>query len=43
MGIAVAFQDKLVEEKDEFIESLALTTEKIREDMEKMRDIEGFP
>ena len=30
MGIAVAFQDKLVEEKDEFIESLALTTEKIR-------------
>ena len=39
----MAFQDKLVDDKDEFVESLELTPEKIREDLEKMRDIEGFP
>ena len=39
----MAFQDKLVNDKDEFVESLELTPEKIREDLEKMRDIEGFP
>jgi len=36
-------QRKLFEKKDEFIESLNLTPEKIREDLENMRDIEGFP
>jgi DNA modification methylase/predicted RNA-binding Zn-ribbon protein involved in translation (DUF1610 family) len=36
-------QNKLVEEKDEFVESLQLTTEKIREDLEKMKVLEGFP
>jgi DNA modification methylase len=36
-------QDKLVNEKDEFVESLHLTPEKIREDLEKMRDVKGFP
>ena len=30
-------------EDDEFIKSLNLTEEKILEDLEKMRDIEGFP
>jgi DNA modification methylase len=39
----MAHQDKLTEEKDEFVESLSLTPEKIRADLEKMRDIEGFP
>ncbi len=36
-------QDKLINEKDEFVGSLQLTPEKIREDLEKMRDVEGFP
>ena len=36
-------QNKLYEEKDEFVESLHLTPKKIREDMEKMKDIDGFP
>jgi len=36
-------QDKLYEEKDEFVELLHLTPEKIREDMQKMKDIDGFP
>ncbi|MDR3292428.1 MAG: site-specific DNA-methyltransferase [Methanobrevibacter sp.] len=36
-------QSKLIKETDEFIESLNLTPEKIREDLEKMRNIEGFP
>ena len=36
-------QDKLVNEKDKFVESLNLTPEKIREDLENMRDVEGFP
>ncbi|MEW6010361.1 MAG: DNA methyltransferase [Euryarchaeota archaeon] len=36
-------QDRLIKEKDEFVESLHLTPEKIREDLEKMRDVEGFP
>lgn len=40
---SVTFQDKLVDEKDEFVDSLNLKPEKIREDIEKMRDIEGFP
>ena len=31
------------EEKDEFVESLNLTPKKIKEDMEKMKEIEGFP
>src|SRR3989338_4126214 len=31
------------EEKDEFVESLNLTPEKIKEDMEKMKSVEGFP
>ena len=39
----MSHQDKLTEEKDEFVESLSLTPEKIREDLEKMRDVEGFP
>lgn len=39
----MAHQGKLTEEKDEFIESLDLTPEKILEDLEKVRDIEGFP
>lgn len=39
----MSHQNKLVDEKDEFVESLNLTPEKIREDLEKMRDIEGFP
>ena len=39
----MAHQGKLTKEKDEFIESLNLTPEKIREDLEKMSDIEGFP
>lgn len=29
--------------EDEFVKSLNLTDEKIKEDLEKMRDIEGFP
>lgn len=33
------FDDK----EDEFVKSLNLTDEKIKEDLEKMRDIEGFP
>jgi DNA modification methylase len=37
-------QNKLSEEeKDEFIEELNLTPEKIKEDMEKMKSVEGFP
>lgn len=36
-------QNKLIDEKDEFVESLNLTDEKIKEDLEKMRSIEGFP
>jgi len=38
-------QDKLKkdEEKDEFVESLNLTTEKIKEDLDKTKEIEGFP
>lgn len=36
-------QDKLLNEKDKFVESLHLTPQKIREDQEKMRDLEGFP
>lgn len=39
----MSYQDKLTEEKDEFVESLGLTPEKIRADLEKMRDIDGFP
>lgn len=39
----MSHQNRLVDEKDEFVESLNLTPEKIREDLEKMRDIEGFP
>ena len=39
----MAHQEKLMEEKDDFVESLNLTPEKIREDLEKMRDVEGFP
>lgn len=33
------FDDK----EDEFVKSLNLTEEKIKEDLEKMRKIEGFP
>ncbi|MBU1622970.1 MAG: site-specific DNA-methyltransferase [Nanoarchaeota archaeon] len=37
-------QNKLSEkEKDEFVEELNLTPEKIKEDMEKMKGVEGFP
>lgn len=36
-------QDKLIEEKDEFVESLNLTPEKIKEDFESVKSIEGFP
>jgi DNA modification methylase len=38
-------QDKLnkEEEKDEFVESLNLTPKKIKEDMDKMKEMEGFP
>ena len=36
-------QGKLIEEKDEFVESLNLTPEKIKQDMEQMKSIEGFP
>ncbi len=34
---SMTFQGKLVEEKDEFVESLNLTPEEIREDLERMR------
>ncbi|MDR0911964.1 MAG: site-specific DNA-methyltransferase [Methanobrevibacter sp.] len=37
------FQKKLVAEKDDFKESLNLTEEKIRKDLKKMKNIEGFP
>lgn len=33
------FDDK----EDEFVKSLNLTEDKIKEDLEKMREIEGFP
>ena len=36
-------QTKLTDEKDEFVESLNLTPEKIRQDMESMKGVEGFP
>jgi DNA modification methylase len=37
-------QDKLKEEeKDEFVEELNLTPEKIKEDLEKIKLVEGFP
>ena len=36
-------QKKLIDENDEFVKSLLMTSEKIREDLEKMRHIEGFP
>ena len=39
----MASQEKLYEEKDEFVESLHLTPEKIREDMQRVKDIDGFP
>ena len=36
-------QSKLTEEKDEFVDSLNLTQEKIKQDMEQMKSVEGFP
>jgi hypothetical protein len=42
-GINMNSQEKLFEEKDEFVESLNLTTEKIREDMQRIKEINGFP
>lgn len=39
----MSHQDKLTEEKDEFVESLGLTPETIRKDLENIRDVEGFP
>lgn len=39
----MSHQDEFTEKKDEFVESLGLTQEKIRKDLEKMRDVDGFP
>lgn len=39
----MAQQQKLMDKEDEFVESLNLTSIKIHEDLDKMRDIEGFP
>lgn len=36
-------QQTLDNKEDEFVKSLNLTDEKIKEDLEEMRDIEGFP
>lgn len=36
-------QKKITVEMDDFVESLSLTPRKIKDDLEKMQDIEGFP